>query len=75
MFEVFDNGKTADSRGFPSLSSIAPESNKFDSFDSALEYATWWCGGKSDSTMLPLLPDIPWDYSGYGDMIEIRTVV
>ena len=69
MYQVFDNGKPADC-----LHCKVHESwNKsaYDTFEEALEYANKWLG-MYGGVVLKL--NTPWDYSGYGDMIEIREV-
>jgi len=74
VFSVYDNGRPAkypDSKVDPSWNN-----NTFDTFEEALEYAHMWLGpfGGSwdgmDGVVLEL--NVPWDYSGYGDVIEIR---
>lgn len=68
MFVVYDNNKKAK----------CPEHNvnsswnecSYDTFKEALDYARHWLGVYGEGVVLK--PNKPWDYSGYGDMIEIR---
>ena len=78
MFQVFDNGNPADHRFNKTVSTIWGPSH-FDSFNAALIYARQWLwpyGGEDASglTGIVLHPNTPYDYSGYGDFIEIREV-
>lgn len=70
-FQVLDNGKSADCHGFP----VHPSWNKslYDTFDEALKYAWKWLGDKTGGPLLKV--NTPWEYSGYGDTIEIREIV
>lgn len=49
------------------------KNNVFDNFEDAEEYAQNWLGSFDPGKNI-LKPNIPYDYDGYGDMIEIRTV-
>lgn len=72
MFGVFDNGGPADSTGLPQLQGIECWAvSVFNTFEEAQEYAHHWCG-QYLAAEEKLQVDIPHDYSGYGDMIEIR---
>lgn len=74
MFSVFDNNKPAVSSSLKVAHKAANspwKNNTFASFEEALTYAKHWLGEYATT-----LPD-NWkgekhDYSGYGDVIEIR---
>lgn len=77
MFQVFDNNKPADTTGFPSLTKGNGWDNSvFPTYEEARKYAWMWLGpygGSYDGESgYDLKVNTPWDYSGYGDMIEIR---
>jgi hypothetical protein len=72
-FNVYDNGRPAKSssfskwkRGKSSNSDWANHS--FASFEEAQQYADKWLGDYA----APLTVNQPYDYSGYGDLVEIR---
>ena len=65
-FGVFLNGEPLSTRH-------APFANEFDDLDTALDYATGWCSGYGlQKEALQL--NIPYDYNGYGDTIEVREI-
>lgn len=70
-FCVYDNSKPASGEGFPYLKRVEWACHSYKSFPEALTYTKEWLGHLSI-----VLPDDwqgqPLDYSGYGDMIEIR---
>lgn len=67
-FQVFDTGKPAQ---FPYCEVSEEWDNSiFNTFSSAKEYALRWIGYRE----VDLKPDVPFDYSGLGDTIEIRTI-
>ena len=74
MFQVFDGGKPADCHHHKVHSSW--DNSIFPTFDEALCYARKWgapyCGSYDGSEGIQLEVNVPYDYSGYGDMIEIR---
>jgi hypothetical protein len=70
MYQVFDNGKPADC--FHCNVHESWNNSVYDTFEKALEYANKWLGFFGSGVVLKL--NTPWDYSGYGDMIEIREV-
>ena len=73
-YQVLDNDKPADC--FNHKVDKSWNTNVFDTFDEALEYARAWLapyGGSYDGKSgIVLKVNEPYDYSGYGDMIEIR---
>lgn len=72
MFQVFDNNLAAD-WGIPN--STAYNSGIFDNFEDACKYAIEeYLGYDNVNPDLIIELNTPWDYSGYGDMIEIREV-
>jgi len=71
MYQVFDNNRPADNKSFPKLGN-AWKKSKFKSFIAAHNYAQKWMGALGSPSSLKL--NTPYDYSGYGDMIEIRKV-
>jgi len=71
LFQVFDNDRPADCFNHEVHKSW--EQSKFKTFDEALEYARNWLG-YPEGDIPPLELNVPWDYSGYGDKIEIREV-
>lgn len=71
MFAVFENNKPALLKGWR----IKWENNKFQTLAEAQQYAWEWLG-----TYAPELPsdikfNVPYDYSGSGDVVEIRSVL
>lgn len=72
MYQVFDNNKPADC--FHHDVHGTWFKSKYETFAEAFEYATRWINLRDVNGCVFLKPDVPWDYSGYGDMIEIRTV-
>lgn len=71
-FQVFDSGKPADKSGYPSVIGEDWNTSSYTFFQEAYEYACHWLGHHAGK--VPQKPDIAIDYSGYGDLIEIRTV-
>ena len=71
MFQVFDNNKPADCKHHKVDASWA--NSKFDTYAQAHEYALYWLHLDFDCGLVLLL-NTPYNYSGYGDMIEIREV-
>ena len=76
MFQVFDSGHPADCHHCKVHSSW--NNSKFNTFEEALKYARMWgapyVGAYDGSSGVELKLGVPWDYSGYGDTIEIREV-
>lgn len=74
MFKVYDNGKEANCFGYKVHESW--DAKGFETFEAALIYARKWIapyGGSYDGTDGVILQlNKPYDYSGYGDFIEIR---
>ncbi len=73
MFGVFDNNKPASVEGFPQLTKgNGWDTHLFPTFAEAVQYAKDWLG------QWDTLPDgwdgKPYNYSGYGDKIEVREV-
>jgi hypothetical protein len=78
-YQVFDNGKPADSSGHK----VHPSWNNsiFPTYHDAVRYVVkwlgWdWCSSEDDINSLAMCirKDIHYDYSGYGDVIEIRDI-
>lgn len=72
MFGVYDNNKPCSVIGFPYLSLACWKTHQFETFEQALAYLEKWLGNYSgciphDYNGCQL------DYSGYGDIVEIRT--
>ena len=42
MFQVFEDGKPADTQGYPIVRGSCWENSKFETFDEAVEYAHLW---------------------------------
>ncbi|HEX9232454.1 MAG TPA: hypothetical protein VF849_00105 [Blattabacteriaceae bacterium] len=70
IYQVFDNNKPAQ---FP-FHKVHPswKRSKFNSFIKAFNYAKHWLGVYKNSVQLKL--NTPSDYTGYGDLIEIRRI-
>ena len=73
MFTVYDSGKSANNKGFPQLKNKGWVQNSFSTLNEAIDYARNWLG--EYAAICPTEPNKPVDYSGYGDMIEIRSEV
>jgi len=71
MFQVFCNNKPADTKGFPNLTKECWANSTFSTFEEAHDYAVSWLGHFEVGDME--LGKV-YDYSGYGDTIEIREV-
>lgn len=69
-YQVLDNNRPADC--FHCKVHESWNKSKYDTFDEALNYARKWLGFYG--TCVVLKPNTPWDYDGFGDMIEIREV-
>ena len=75
MYGVFENNKPCDNKNHK----VHPSWNNsvFETWDQALRYAYKWLGQFADAVKMegPALEvNVPYDYSGYGDMIEIRKI-
>jgi mannose-6-phosphate isomerase class I len=70
MFAVYCNGKSADLKGFPELRHYCWATSKFTTLKEAQNYAEDWLGPYTPG--YPLMLNAPYDYSGHGDIIEIR---
>lgn len=68
-YGVYDNGKPASREGFPVLKGSGWETHRFQTVVEAQHYASQWLGQFDVGT---LMPGTPVDYSGCGDIIEIR---
>ena len=71
MFEVFDNNKPAKYPHFDV--DISWHTNRFYTFEDALAYASDWLGYPLDDLKISLEINVPFDYNGFGDCIEIRS--
>lgn len=71
MYQVFDNGKPADAEHQGLDGSWS--NSKFDTLEEAQIYANHYLGFQKDILLLVEL-NVPYDYSGYGDFLEIRKV-
>lgn len=72
MFAVYEGGAPANNSRWKNRDSHSPAwaNSRFDTFAEAVAYARKWLG---EYDCLPLDWDgKPFDYSGYGDLIEIR---
>lgn len=69
MFCVYDNDKPASVEGYPYMHS-SWKNHRFETFEEAQKYARNWLGELE--ILCPNEPNSRVDYSGYGDMIEIR---
>ena len=66
-YGVFDNNRPA---RYPEIKIHSSwKKNEYDTFADAHAYANKWLGEYGG---VVLLANTPWDYSGYGDVIEIR---
>lgn len=72
MFQVFDDGKPADTTGYPQLKGKGWENSCFNTLEKAREYARHWLGCYYEDSYFRI--GIPYDYDGCGSMIEIREV-
>lgn len=73
MYGVFDNDKPASSVGFPHLKGKGWENHIFGTMKEAEAYAKEWLGDYYSRTII-FYPNVPYEYSSHGDMIEIRTI-
>jgi hypothetical protein len=85
-YQVFNNGKPADTTGFPQLKGDGWMRSKFDTLEEARDYADDWVGFSLFSPDLAHVAGLivldkqrlkvgeSYDYNGYGDTIEIREV-
>jgi hypothetical protein len=71
MWQVLDNHKPANGTSY-NLYNEDYGKSEFSSFDDAHEYALHWLGQWGRG--LKLQPNTPYDYSGYGDIIEIKSI-
>lgn len=74
-YAVYDNGKLAVSANFPEAKDLkAWNKAVFDSFDEAISYAMKWLEVPETWGIFHFPDGKPgiFDYSGYGDFIEIR---
>lgn len=71
-FGVFDNGRPVSADSFPYLRRKGWLTNLFDTLEAANKAVKRWLG--DDFSVGELTPDSPVDYSGYGDIIEIRMI-
>lgn len=72
MFQVLENGKTADNSGFPKVHHSWVNS-KFDTFEDAEKYLTHWLSGYRNAIPKIILPNVRYEYNGM-DWVEIRTI-
>lgn len=70
-YQVFDNDKPADC--YHHSVSDTWNRSKFNTLKEARQYAMNWLG-RFWAPDFQLEPNTPYDYSGHGDKIEIRTV-
>jgi hypothetical protein len=75
-YQVFENDKPCDAANHKVHKSW--NNSIFDSFNDALKYVYKWIGEYADPDSMTgssgIKVNIPYDYSGYGDMIEIREI-
>jgi hypothetical protein len=67
-FAVFDNGQPASKVGYPQCGSWG--NHVFPTLLEAHDYAIKWLGDFGIGVTLQI--NTPYDYDGYGDLIEIR---
>jgi len=70
-YEVYDNGRLAHHKYHRDVS-IEWDHPPCATFEEAKSYARNWLG--EFSSLCPDKPNQPIDYSGYGDIIEIREI-
>lgn len=72
VYTVYDNGKPADNISYPMLSDLEHcwDNSSFDTLEEAQAYVAQWIGGDNPPHDLPL--NMIYDYSGCGDVVEIR---
>lgn len=70
MFTVYDNGRKAK---YPNCL-VDPSWNQceFETLDEAVSYAVKWVGDPGILNPSMMTANTEYDYSGYGDVIEIR---
>jgi hypothetical protein len=71
MFQVYDGNKPADCANHKVHESW--DKSLYCTFEEALGYADKWLGIYSPGIEV-LKTNIPYDYSGYGDIVDIRKV-
>lgn len=69
---LFDNGKLANNQGFPELRGKGWSFEGHNDLDTCRGYAAAWLNDSKLGWKLEV--GKPVDYSGFGDMIEIREV-
>jgi hypothetical protein len=72
MYGVFDNDNPASSANLKYLSNKCWQTHLFDTFEEAKTYANKWLG---DFAGGELILNVPIDYSGFGDKIEIKEIL
>lgn len=73
LYQVLDGDRAADENGFPHLVGKGWADSIFKTLYDAQIYAAKWLNVPPEN-MKTVRPDAPFDYSGYGDMLEIRTI-
>lgn len=77
-YQVFDNGRRADWTAFDHPTFLEFRKSwpirEFNSFEKAESYALKWLGDCSPGVGV-LKPNVPYDYSGHGDYLEIKEIV
>ena len=71
-YGVYENNKPCSRQGYPNLKFECWSNHVFPTFEEAVQYARDWLGAYGDYAKLEL--DIPFNYNGYGDMIEIKEI-
>ena len=72
MYQVFYNGKPADCFNYDSKYGSYWSISIYRTFEEACDYANLWLGKLSEGAVFAL--NKPYDYSGYGVIIEIREI-
>jgi len=72
LYQVFDNEKPADCFNYDSKYGSYWSISIYRTFEEACDYANRWLGKLSEGVVFTL--NKPYDYSGYGDIIEIRDI-
>ena len=73
IYQVLDGDRAADEKGFPRLVGKGWTNSIFHSLDEARIYLARWLNVPEEETK-NIEPDSPFDYSGHGDIAEIKSL-
>jgi len=73
IYQVLDGDRAADENGFPRLVGKGWTNSIFHSLDEARIYLARWLNVPEENTK-DVEPDSPFDYSGHGDIVEIKSL-